>query len=114
MEMHIIQELPALLFDNIQKTLKKLVWKHMKFYIMTHYITSSTACKIFTMNCQNTSVKCKKSSSKCIIYSKICKKFSKLQRKFVESMHTTDEKLIQPFFHLNTSKTCQNQEILYQ
>ena len=60
MEMHGIQGLPALLFGNPQKTLKKLVWKDMKFSTMTHYITSSTACKIFTMNCQNTSLKYKK------------------------------------------------------
>ena len=62
MEMHIIQELPALLFDNIQKTLKKLVWKHMKFYIMTHYITSSSTRRIFLMNCQNSSLKYKSSN----------------------------------------------------
>ena len=35
-------------------------------------------------------------------------KFFKLQRTFIESMHIADEKLIQPFFHLNTGKTCQN------
>ena len=53
MEMHRIQGLPALFFDNFQKTLQKLVWKHIKFYKMTHYIISSTTRKIFTMNCQN-------------------------------------------------------------
>ena len=110
-EMHRIQGLPALFFDNFQKTLQKLVWKHIKFYTMTHYIISSTTRKIFTMNCQNTSLKCKKKFKQiylCIIYSKICKNFFKLQRKFIESMHIADEKLVQPFFHLNTSNTCQN------
>ena len=52
-EMRRIQGLPALFFDNFQKTLQKLVWKHIKFYTMTHYIISSTTRKIFTMNCQN-------------------------------------------------------------
>ena len=45
MEMHKIQGLPALFFDNLQKTLQKLVWKHMKFYTMAHYITASTTPK---------------------------------------------------------------------
>ena len=49
--------LPAFFFDNLQKTLKKLVWKHMKFYTMAHYITSSTTRNISAMNCQTTSLK---------------------------------------------------------
>ena len=60
MEKHAMQRLPALFFDNLQKSLNKLVWKHMKFYTMTHYTTSPTAHKIFPMNCQNTSLKYKK------------------------------------------------------
>ena len=55
MEMHEIKGLPALFFDNLQKTLKKLIWKHMKFYTMTHCIISSTTDKMFTLNYQNTS-----------------------------------------------------------
>ena len=85
MEMHRIQGLPALFFANLQDT--------------------------FTMHCHNTSLKYKKEFKLiylCIIYSKRCKKFFKLQRKFIESMHIADEKLVQPFFHLNTSNTCQN------
>ena len=45
MEKHGIQGLPSLFFDNLQKTLKKLFSKHMKFYTMTHCITSSTTRK---------------------------------------------------------------------
>ena len=40
--MHGIKGLPALFFDNLQKTLKKLIWEYIKFCTMTHYITSST------------------------------------------------------------------------
>ena len=58
--MHGVKGLPALFFDNLQKTLKKLIWEYMKFWTMTHYITSSTTRKIFTMNCHNTSQKYKK------------------------------------------------------
>ena len=109
MEMHWIQGFPALFLDNFQKILKKLVWKHLKFHTMTHYITSSTTCKIFTY--QNTSWKYKeefKQIYSSIIYLKRCKKSFKLQRKFIERMQIADEKPIQPFFHLNTSNTCQN------
>ena len=59
MEMQRIQGLPALFFDNLQKTLKKLIWKHMKLYKISHYNKSSTTRKIFTMNCQNSSLKYK-------------------------------------------------------
>ena len=106
--MHGIQGLPALFFDNLQKTLNKM---GLKFYTMTHCITSSTTCNIFAMNCQNTSLKYKKDFKQiysCIIYSKRCKKLFKLQRKFIEHMLIADEKPIQPFFHLNTSNTCRN------
>ena len=58
--MHGMQGLLAPFFDNLLKTLKKLVWKHMKFYTVTHYITSSATDIIFPMNCQNTSLKYKK------------------------------------------------------
>ena len=58
--MHGATGLPAFFLDNLQKTFKKLVWKHMKFYTMTHYITSSTTRKVFTMNCPNTYLKYKK------------------------------------------------------
>ena len=109
MEMHWIQGFPDLFLDNFQKILKKLVWKHLKFHTMTHYITSSTTCKIFTY--QNTSWKYKeefKQIYSSIIYLKRCKKSFKWQRKFIERMQIADEKPIQPFFHLNTSNTCQN------
>ena len=98
-------------FDNLQKTLKKSVWKHMKFYTVTHRIASSTTRIIFVMNCQNTSLKYKKEFKQiysCILYSKRCKKFFKLQRKLIERIHTAVEKPVQPFCHLNTSNTCQN------
>ena len=95
--MHGIKGLPALFFDNLQKTLKKLIWEYMKFCTMTHYITSSTTRKIFAMNCQNTSLKYKKELKEiysCIHYLKICKKFFKLQRKFIKHMHIVDAKPI--------------------
>ena len=57
MEMQWIQGLPALLFDDLEKTLKKLVWKHLKFYTMIHYILFSTTHNIFKMKCQNNSLK---------------------------------------------------------
>ena len=60
MEMHGIQGLSALFFDNLQKTLMKLVWKHMKFFKMTHYVTSSTTRKILSINCQKASLNYKK------------------------------------------------------
>ena len=50
MEMHGVQELPALFFDNLQNALKKLFWKYMKFSTIIYYTTSSTTRKIFTMN----------------------------------------------------------------
>ena len=111
MKMHGIQGLLALFFDNLLKILKKLVWKHMKFYTVTHYITSSTTDIICPMNCQNTSLKYKKEFKQiytCIIYWKRWKKIFKLQKKFIERMHIANEKLIQPFYHWNTSNTCQN------
>ena len=83
----------------------------MKFYTMIHYITSFNKRKIFTMNSPNTSLKYKKEFKQiysCIFYLKRCKKFFKLHIKFIECMHIADEKPIQPFFHLNTSNTCQN------
>ena len=73
MEMHGRKWLTALSFDNLEKTLKILVWKYMKFYTMTYYITSSTARKKFTMNCINTSLKHKKEFKQfysCIVHSK--------------------------------------------
>ena len=50
MEMHGVQELPALFFDNLQNALKKLFWKYMKFSTIIDYTTYSTTRKIFTMN----------------------------------------------------------------
>ena len=82
MEMHRIQGLPALFFDNFQKTLQKLVWKHIKFYKMTHYIISSTTRKIFTMNCQNI---VKKSSNK-FIYASFIRKYAKNSSNYRESL----------------------------
>ena len=84
MEMRRIQGLHALFFDNLEKTLQKLVWKYMKFYTIDHYITSFTIRQIFTMNCQNTSLKCKKKFKQiysCIIYSKIWKKIIQIGEK---------------------------------
>ena len=69
----------------------------MKFWTMIHYITSSTKCKIFTINGQNISLKYKKEFKEiysCIHYVKRCKKFFKLQRKFIKHIHIADEKLI--------------------
>ena len=78
MEMHGIKGLPALFLHNLQKTFKKLVWKHMKFYTMTHYITFSTTRKIFTMNWQNTFLKYEKEFKQ--IYSSILYSLKKMQR----------------------------------
>ena len=57
MGMHGIEGLPALFFDNLQKTIRKLVWK---FYKMTNYTTSSTTRKILAMNYQNIFLKYKR------------------------------------------------------
>ena len=106
MEIHGTQTLPALFFDNLQKTLKKLVWKHVKFYTMTHRVTSSTTCKIFKMKYQSTSLKYKKEFKQiysCTIFWQRCNKVFSLQKKLVASMHIADGKLIQPFYQLNTS-----------
>ena len=78
MEMHGIKGLPALFLHNLQKTFKKLVWKHMKFYTMTHYISSSTTRKIFTMNWQNTSLKYEKEFKQ--TYSSTLYSFEKMER----------------------------------
>ena len=78
MEMHRIQGLAALFFDNLQKTLQKLVWKHTKFYTMTHY--NENTINLYTELPKN-SLKCKKMFKQiysCLIYSEICKKFFKL------------------------------------
>ena len=76
--MHGIKGLPALFLHNLQKTFKKLVWKHMKFYTMTHYISSSTTRKIFTMNWQNTSLKYEKEFKQ--TYSSTLYSFEKMER----------------------------------
>ena len=78
MEMHGTTGLPALFLDNLQKTFKKLVWKHMKFYTMTHYISSSTTRKIFTMSWQNTSLTFEKEFKQ--IYSSVLYSFEKMER----------------------------------
>ena len=109
--MNEIQGLPALFVDNLQKILRKWFLQDMKFYTITHCIKSSTARKIFTKNCQNTSLKYKKEFKQiysCIIFSKRCKKLFKLQKKFIEHMLIPDEKPIQSLYQLNTSNICQN------
>ena len=109
MEMHRIKGFTAFSFDNLQKTMKKLVWKHMKFYTMTYYITSSTAQKIFTINCKSTSLK-RKNEFKEIHTSFIRKDPNNsptYRQQFIQRMHIADGKSIQPFCHLNTSNTCQ-------
>ena len=64
--MHGIQELPALFFDNLQKTLNKMgletydVLYNNPLHYIFHYMQN------IYMNCQNTCLKYKKSSNKFI------------------------------------------------